>query len=48
MQMITLLFLIVIKMPVFGGMLQELVLMEALEFRSEPLDGIVERKIKVI
>ena len=32
----------------FGGMLQELVSLDVFEFRSEPLDAIVERRLKNI
>ncbi len=36
------------KQPAFGGMLQQLVSLGALEFRPRPLDAIVERRLKTI
>jgi hypothetical protein len=34
--------------PAFGGMLADLVELGAIEFRPEPLDAIVERRLKAI
>lgn len=34
--------------PTFGGMLRDLVELEAIEFRPEPLDDLVERRLKEV